>query len=105
MSTVNEEKNVPSEDNGSSKKEASSKSYQGRVVSVVGNKLVMANKEGKEHSHWLAMDAKLTCDGVVCTPEELKPGNKIRVTTTIKDRTVATGVESLDKNLEFAPRS
>ncbi len=67
-------------------------------MSVTGNKLVMSNKEGKECSHTLAKDAKLTRDGTQCNAADLKPGHKIRVTA----HNVATGVEALDKHAEFA---
>ena len=68
---------------------------------MTGSKLVMANKEGKECSHTLAKDAKLTCDGTVCKAEDLKAGSKIRVTTKKDDRNVATGIECLEKHAEF----
>ncbi len=67
-------------------------------MSVTGNKLVMTNKKGKECSHTLAKDAKLTRDGAHCNAADLKPGHKIRVTT----HNVATGIEALDKHAEFA---
>lgn len=76
--------------------------FDGRIVSLNGDKLVMSNKDGKEFSKTLADDAKLTCDGTVCKSGDLKPGHKIRVTTKADDRTVATGIESLNKNAEFA---
>lgn len=85
-----------------SKKEHTSNTHDGKVVSMTGNKLVMTNQEGKECSHTLATDAKLTCDGKVCKAEDLKAGKKIRVTTKKDDLSVATGIESLNKNAEFA---
>ena len=102
MSTCNEEKKVAPQDAAVPKKERSSNTFDGKVVSMTGNKLVMTNKAGKEYSHTLATDAKLTCDGTVCKPEDLKAGNKIRVTTKKDDRNMATGIESLDKDAEFA---
>ena len=102
MSTVNEEKNDVPQDAASQKKESSAKTFHGKIVSVTGNKLIMANKEGKERTHWLTMDAKLTCDGTVCKADDLKAGRKIRVTTKKDNRDEATGVESLDKHTEFA---
>jgi len=76
--------------------------FDGKVVSMTGDKLVVANKEGKECSHTLAKDAKLTRDGTVCKAEDLKAGNKIRVTTKKDDRNVATNINSLDTHAEFA---
>lgn len=84
------------------KQASSSKTFDGKVVSLAGNKLVMLSKAGTEYSHTLAADAQLTCDGVVCRAEDLKAGNQIRVTTQKNDRNVATGIESLSKHAEFA---
>ena len=76
--------------------------HDGKFVSVTGDQLVMANKNGKEHSHTLAADAKVTCDGIACKAADLKAGMKIRVTTKKDDKKVATQVEALDKNTLFA---
>jgi hypothetical protein len=102
MSTVNEEKEVASKDAAIHKQEPSSNTFEGKVVSITGGKLVMTNKAGKEYPHTLATDAKLTCDGTVCKAEDLKAGSKIRVTTKPDDQNVATCIESLDKNAAFA---
>jgi hypothetical protein len=80
--------------------------HEGTVVSVTADKLVMKGKakdgeEGKEHSHKLADKAKVTCDGKECKLEDLKVGQKIRVTTKGDDRVMATRVEALDKNERF----
>ena len=83
------------------KKASSSRTFEGKVVSLTGNKLVMSSQAGTESSHTLAADAQLTCDGLVCQAEDLKAGNKIRVTTKQDDRNVATGIESLSKQAEF----
>ena len=86
----------------STKKESSSKTFDGSVVRMTGDKLVMKSKAGTEYSHTLAVDAKLTCDGKDCQAAELKAGRKIRVTTKKDDRNMATGIEALNKNAEFA---
>lgn len=80
--------------------------HEGTVVSVTGNKLVMKGKAkngeaGKEHSHTLADKAKVTCDGKACTLQDLKVGQKIRVTTRGEDRVMAIRVEALDMNERF----
>jgi hypothetical protein len=49
----------------------------------------------------LASDAKLTCDGQACTAGDLKVGNKIRVTTQLDNRNIATGIECIKDNAEF----
>jgi hypothetical protein len=84
------------------KKQPSSSSFEGKVISLTGNKLVMRNKEGTAYSHTLAKDAKLTCDGKACKADDLKAGTEIRVTTKKDDRNVATGIECLTKNKEAA---
>ncbi len=76
--------------------------HDGTVVSVTGDTLVMASADAKEHSHTLAAGAKLTLDGKVCKTADLKPGAKIRVTTKGTDKSLATRIEALDKNLAFA---
>ncbi len=76
--------------------------HEGTVVSVTGDKLIMRMKDQKEeHSHTLAPNAKITCDGRECKLADLRPGLKIRVTTKPGDKTTAVKVEALDKNREF----
>ena len=76
--------------------------HDGKVVSITGDKLVMTGKDGQEHSHKLTANAKLTLDGKVCQAADLKPGTRIRVTTEGADKSVASQIEGLDKNLDFA---
>lgn len=83
-------------------KEPCSNVFDGQVVSMTGHKLVVKNSEGKECTHTLAKDAKLTCDGNVCKAEDLKAGKRVRVTTKKDDQSVASGVESLNKHKEFS---
>ena len=86
-------------------KEAEEATHDGNVVSITSTKLVMTNKghkDGKEHTHTLATDAKLTLDGKACKAEDLKAGTKIRVTTTTKDAKVATHIEAIVKHETFA---
>ena len=87
---------------GSSKPAACANMHEGKVISVEGNKLHSTCHEGKSHSHTVAADAKVTCDGASCKTEELKPGAKIRVTTKPEDKHTATKVESIQKHTEFA---
>lgn len=79
--------------------------HEGKLVSITGNKLVMASQDNKEHSHTLSTDAKFTLDGKVVQAAELKPGTRIRVTTTDADKSMASRVEGLVKNREFAGKS
>ena len=76
--------------------------FEGKVISLAGNKLVMRNKEGTAYSHTLAKDAKLTWDGKACKAEDLKAGTDIRVTTKKDDRNVATASNVSTKNKEAA---
>jgi hypothetical protein len=59
---------------------AQEKSHEGTFVSAAAGKLTMKDKDGKEHSHTIAPDAKITCDGKECKVEDLKPGYKLKVT-------------------------
>ncbi len=102
ISTIIEEKWLAPQDAAMPKQKSSPKTFEGRIVSMTGDKLVMSSKEGTEYTHTLAKDAKLTCDGTVCNAETLKPGHKIRVTTQKDDRHVVSGIESLNKNADFA---
>jgi hypothetical protein len=70
------------------------KTHDGKVVSVVGDKLTTTCSEGKQHCHTMARDAKVTCDGQASKAADLKAGTCVRVTTNAGDRTVATAVES-----------
>ncbi len=85
-----------------SKPETHCKTHDGKVVSIKGDKLVMSNPDGKEHSHTVAADAKVCCDGTSCHTADLKVGSRIRVTSSPDDKHTATKIESLDKNAEFA---
>ena len=76
--------------------------HDGNVVSIIGDKLVMTTMDGQEHSHKLTTDAKFSLDGKPCLAADLKAGTKIRVTTQGTDKTVASQIEGLDKNPEFA---
>jgi hypothetical protein len=93
---------VDSQGAADTKKQPASNTFEGEVVSLTGNKLVMRNKEGTAYSHTLAKDAKLTWDGKACEGDDLKAGIEIRVTTKKDDRNVATGIECLTKNKETA---
>jgi len=77
--------------------------HEGTVISVKDNKLVMRDKDKKrgEHTHKLAANAKVTCDGKTCVLSDLKTGMKVRVTTKKDDPGVATRVEALDKEKTF----
>ena len=76
--------------------------HDGVVVSFFGERLVMATKESNEYSFTVAKDAYVCCDGINCRAEDLRVGSKIRITTKADDINVATKIESLDKQVDFA---
>ena len=75
-------------------KETCGKTHDGKVVSVVGDKLTTTCGEGKQHCHTMAKDAKVTCDGKDSKVADLKAGTCVRVTENKDDKNVATAVES-----------
>jgi hypothetical protein len=80
------------------KKAADENRHEGKLVKVDGNKLTMSDKEGKnEHTHTIAADAKITCDGKECKLQDLKPGVSLAVTTKKDDKTTAVLVEAKTK--------
>lgn len=74
--------------------------HEGTVVSVSKDSLTMKGKT-KEHTHKVAANVKVTCDSKACKLEDLKPGQKVRVTTKKGDRETVLKVESLNKNEKF----
>lgn len=79
----------------------SEKSMDGTVVSISADKLTMTNNEGKEHSHALAANVKVTCDGKTCAAADLNAGMRIRVTTNDTAPHAVSRIEALDKNPDF----
>ncbi len=68
--------------------------HSGVVVSAGEGKLTMTDKDGKEHSHDITADAKISCNGEACKLEDLKKGTSIKVT--VKDKKV-TKIEGKTK--------
>jgi hypothetical protein len=68
---------------------------------------MMQDQEGRNYSHTLAKNVKVTCDGTACEPDQIKVGSTIRVTTKQHDddEALVTSVESLDEERDFATRS
>ncbi len=78
-------------------------SHKGKVVSITSTELVMTSKGGPEHTHALTAETKLTLDGQACKAEDIKAGERIRVTThTTGDKVALVEVEALHKNRMFA---
>jgi len=70
--------------------------HEGTFVKAAadGKSFTMKSKEGKEHSHDLAADAKVSCDGKDCKLADLKADVKIKVTVVDNK---ATKVEATTK--------
>jgi len=98
---------LPAKAADKAEKGAKANTHEGTVVRVEGDKLVMKGKakdgaEGKEHTHTLSDNAKVTCDGKACKLTDLKAGQRVRVTTKKDDKSVAVRVEALDKQRAFS---
>jgi hypothetical protein len=79
-------------------------SHTGTCVSFDGKKLVMKDKDGKEHTHAISDTTELMLDGKksdVSTFKTLKEGTKIRVWTDKNDANKVIKIEALDKNTDF----
>ena len=71
--------------------------HSGKFVSAKGEtQFTMTDKDGKsEHTHTLARNATITCDGKACKLGDLKEGTMIRVTVEERDgKKIATKVEA-----------
>jgi hypothetical protein len=76
--------------------------HDGTVVSMAGDTLVMKGEHGGEHSHTVAVNAKVTLDGKACKASELKSGTRVRVTLQGDDKSPVNRIEAIDKNADFA---
>ncbi len=76
--------------------------HEGKVVSATSSTLVMTGDDGKEHSHTITDDTKVTCDKKDCKASDLKAGTKIRVTTKKSDEKALTCIEAIVKDGDFA---
>jgi hypothetical protein len=72
----------------------SANTHEGTVVGLTGDKLTTTCCKGHEHSHTMAKDAKVTCDGKAGKVADLKAGTCVRITEKKDDKSVATAVES-----------
>lgn len=70
--------------------------HEGILVKVLDRQLTMTDKDGKnEHSHEVAPDARISCDGKECKLDELQKGCTLRVALEKRDnRMMATKVEA-----------
>jgi len=70
--------------------------HEGTVVKAGDGKLTMTDKDGKdEHTHTVAKDATVTCEGKKCKLADLKKGYTVKVTMGKQDgKDVATKIEA-----------
>src|SRR6266849_6771197 len=70
--------------------------HQGKVVEVGAGKLTMTDMAGKnQHSHEVATEAAITCEGKKCGLSDVKACDMVTVTTDTKDgKTMATKIEA-----------
>lgn len=76
-------------------------SFEGKFISIVGNRLEVESDHAKKGSYALASDALMTCDGKVSKGESLKAGHRVRVTTQKGNSNMVTGIEWLSKTRSF----
>ena len=70
--------------------------HMGVVVSAGEGKLTMTDKDGKnEHTHDVAADAKISCNGKDCKLGDLKKGTAVKVT--VKDKKAVQIVGTVKK--------
>ncbi len=81
--------------------ESFSNTQEGKVVSAIGNKLVMTNKDGEKVICILMENAKVTIDGRASKFEDLKPGTQIRITVQGDGKQTASQVEAIVNNDNF----
>ncbi len=77
-------------------------SYDGTLVGLTGDELVMSTEDNQQHTFTIAKDAYVCCDGVTCTTADLETGSKIRLTAHVDHNNVATIIESLSNQIDFA---
>lgn len=75
--------------------------FEGKLISIAGNRLEIASDRDTQSSYALASDALLTCDGWVSKEESLQAGRRIRVTTQKDNSSMVTGIEWLNNNRSF----
>ena len=66
-------------------KSAKGNTHQGKFVSAEDHKLTMTDKSGKEHTHMVTEDAKITCDGKKCKLEDLRKDQTATLSATKMD--------------------
>ena len=75
--------------------QSGSGTHQGKVVGVGAGTLTMTDAAGaNQHTHEVAFNAVITCDGIPCGLPVVKAGDTVTVTTDTKDgKPVVTKIE------------
>jgi hypothetical protein len=98
MSIVNAETDSASHKTANNGQTPPPRSFEGKLVSMTGNHLVITNAEGIKLPLSLAKDAQVTCEGTACTTEVLRIGERVLVTTQWDHLNLVTGIAILDRN-------
>jgi len=73
--------------------------HKGTVVSATNNQLVMKDAGGREQTHLVSRETKITINGRIGRLEELKMSTRVRVTTDGGDKVVSIATVDDDKYL------
>jgi hypothetical protein len=76
--------------------QSASATHQGKVVEVGVGKLTMTDTAGaNQHTHDVAANVVITCEGKPCGLDDVKAGDMVTVTTENMDgKTLATKIEA-----------
>jgi len=101
----NDAKEVASRIEALENNDSFSSTQEGKVVSAIGDKLVITNKEGEKVICTLMKNAKVTTDGKASKFEDLKPGTQVRVTVLGDGKQLSNQVEAIVNNDSFEKRN
>ena len=76
--------------------------HKGTVVSASNGRLVMKDMAGKEHTHLVSKDTKVTIHGQPGRLEQLEPTMQVRVATEGADKVVSVSTVDDDKHAPAA---
>ncbi len=71
--------------------------HKGTVVSAGDGRLIMKDSAGRQHTHLVTKETKITINGRAGRLDELKPTTLIRVTTEGSDKVLAIATVDDDK--------
>lgn len=77
--------------------------HEGTFVRAEGNRFIMTNQGGKQHAHTLDEQASVTLNGEPVSLSQLRPGDKIRVTTPKTELGTAVAVTATRRNTTQEP--